>query len=168
MAYNGVLNDIQKCIDLKVPDNIPVFVESEEFDVRIAGMIYEDYCQDADKIFECQKLVIEKFGYDWCWLQIDDCIEFEVLGIGCKGDGNILRGTCEYLPAVPETVKNLRIPDFSKEGRFPVLMEAIGKCKNSICFQEKFYAERVTTKSSYSFRAPQNMEILLRWAPLFK
>jgi len=68
MAYNGLLNDIQKCIDLQKPDNIPVFACSEEFDVRIAGMVYEEYCQDADKIFECQKLVIERFGYDWCWL----------------------------------------------------------------------------------------------------
>ncbi|NVM03609.1 MAG: uroporphyrinogen decarboxylase family protein, partial [Candidatus Helarchaeota archaeon] len=130
MAYKGVLDDIQKCIDLKEPDNIPMFADSEEFDVKIAGMVYEDYCQDTDKIFECQKLVIKRFGYDWCWLQIDDCIEFEILGVGCKGEGNLLRATYDYLPATSETIKNLKIPDFSKEGRFPVLLEAIKKSKD--------------------------------------
>ena len=130
MAYPGVLEDIQKCVDLQEPNRIPAFALSEEFDGRLAGMVYEDYCQDADKIFECQKFVVEKYGYDWCWLQIDDCIEFEVLGIGCKGEGNILRATGDYLPVTQETVNNLRIPDFAVEGRFPAFLSAIKKCKD--------------------------------------
>ena len=43
MAYEGVLKDIQECIDLKKPANLPFFAMTEEFDVRIAGMTYEDY-----------------------------------------------------------------------------------------------------------------------------
>ena len=130
MAYEGVLKDIRKCVEMGKPERIPMFALSEEFDVRMAGMVYEEYCQDADKIFECQKLVIQKFDYDWCWLQIDDCIEFEPLGVGCKGEGNILRGTCDYLPAAVTTLDSLRIPDFSKQGRCPVLLDAIKKCKD--------------------------------------
>jgi uroporphyrinogen decarboxylase len=130
MAYKGVLKDIQKCVDLKKPDNLPMFACSEEFDVRMAGMVYEDYCQNADKIFECQKFVIEKYGYDWAWLQIDDCIEFEILGVGCKGEGNILRATCNYLPHSFEKMKKLKIPNFHKEGRAPVLLKAIRMCKD--------------------------------------
>lgn len=129
MAYCGVLEDIQKCVDLQEPARMPFLAMSEEFDVRMAGMVYEDFCQDADKVFECQKLVVKEFGYDWCWLQIDDCIEFEVLGVGCKGAGNVLRATCDYLPTDPATLKGLRMPDFSKDGRLPMLLEAIRRCK---------------------------------------
>lgn len=130
MAYEGVLKDIKKCIEFGIPERIPIFALSEEFDVRIAGMTYAEYCQDSEKIFACQKKAIEKFDYDWCWLQIDDCIEFEILGVGCKGEGNILRATCNYLPASSNALNRLEIPDFAGAGRGPVLLEAIKKCKD--------------------------------------
>ncbi len=130
MAYSGVLEDIRKCVRLEQPSRIPVFALSQEFDVRMSGMIYEEYCQDANKIFKCQKEVIEKFDYDWAWVQIDDCIVFEVLGVGTKGSGNILRATVDYLPPTWETLKNLKMPDPYKDGRMPVLLEAISKLKS--------------------------------------
>lgn len=129
MAYKGVLDDIQRCVDLQEPERIPLFADSAEFDVRMVGMVYEEYCQSAEKMFECQRFAVETFGYDWCWLQIDDCIEFEMLGVGCVGEGNILRATHAYLPPIQETVQNLRMPDLKKEGRGPALLNAITKCK---------------------------------------
>jgi hypothetical protein len=29
--------------------------------------------------------------------KVDDCFEFEPLGVGCQGEGNILRATKDYL-----------------------------------------------------------------------
>ena len=132
MAYAGVLNDIKKCIALEKPERVPVFALSEEFDVRMHGDVYCDYNSNAEKMAKCQMDSIRKYGYDWAWLQVDDCIEFEVLGVGVKGEGNILPATAEYLPATYETLKNLKMPDFQSEGRMPVLLEAISKIKKEM------------------------------------
>lgn len=129
MAYEGVIDDIRACVNLRRPGRIPVFAMSEEFDVRWHGTVYEEYCQNPRKMAECQIAAVEEFDYDWAWLQVDDCIEFEPLGVGTRGSGNILRATCDYLPPEFETLRSLKVPDPYKDGRMPVLLEAIRRIR---------------------------------------
>jgi len=51
------------------------------------------------------------------------------LGVGTKGEGNILPATCDYLPATAETLRSLKLPMDCKAGRMPVLLEAITRIK---------------------------------------
>ncbi len=128
--YTGLMDDVRTCVDLGVPKRVPVFALSEEFDVKWYGKYsYEETCQDGDKMAETWIAATEHFGYDWAWLQIDDCFEFEPLGVGTKGEGNILRATKDYLPAIRESLKNLEIPDPQKEGRMPEKLKAIRKVR---------------------------------------
>lgn len=110
---------------------MPVFALSEEFDVRMAGAVYEDYCQDALVMSQVQIASVRRFRYDWAWLQVDDCIEFEALGVGSVGSGNVVRATTDYLPATRETLASLRIPDFRREGRGPAYLEAISRVRDA-------------------------------------
>lgn len=130
MAYKGVIEDIRKCLNLQKPSRVPVFACSEEFDVRMAGEIYSNYNSNSKIMAKCQIEAIKKFDYDWAWLQVDDCIEFEVLGVGVKGEGNILPATCGYLPATYETLNSLKMPDPKKDGRMPVMLDAIKRIKD--------------------------------------
>jgi hypothetical protein len=82
-----------------------------------------------EKLVEVWSAAVREFDYDWAWLQIDDCIEFEVLGVGCVGEGNILRATHDYLPATRETLRSLKMPDFTHDGRMPVKLEALRRLK---------------------------------------
>jgi uroporphyrinogen decarboxylase len=126
MAYNGVRDDFQRVRENKVPRRVPVVTGSEEFDVRWHGKYtYEEFCQDGNKMFEVLKAAIERFDYDWAWLQIDDCFEFEPVGVKVKGDGNILRATYGYLPADRNTLMNLPVIDPVKDGRMPEKLKAI-------------------------------------------
>jgi len=126
MAYDGVVDDVRKAIDLKEPARLPVFACSEEFDVKWHGKYtYEEFCQDGEKMAEVLIAFINEFDSDWAWVQIDDCFEFEPLGVGCYGKGNILRATKDYLAATKETLKNLTIPDPQKDGRMPEKLKAI-------------------------------------------
>jgi MtaA/CmuA family methyltransferase len=137
MAYQGVMDDVRACVALEEPSQVPIFACSEEFDVRVAGEVYDRYNSDADVMAAVQTEVIERFDYDWAWLQVDDCIEFEVLGVGVKGKGNILPATCDYLPVSRETLGGLHLPDPATDGRMPVLLKAIHQLKerfgDSIC-----------------------------------
>ena len=130
MPYDQVLDDVRAAIALKRPARLPVLANSEEFDVKWYGKYcYEEVCQDGAKMAEVWIAAIEEFGYDWAWLQIDDCFEFEPLGVGTRGSGNILRATKDYLPATRETLDRLRIPDPQTDGRMPAKLDAIRRIR---------------------------------------
>ena len=131
MPYDGVLQDVRDAIALKRPKRLPVFAISEEFDCKWYGKYtYEEMCQDGAKMAEVWIAAIEEFDYDWAWLQVDDCFEFEPLGVGTHGEGNILRATKDYLPATRETLDRLRIPDPHTDGRMPAKLEAIRRVRD--------------------------------------
>ncbi|HID76125.1 MAG TPA: hypothetical protein EYP56_09030 [Planctomycetaceae bacterium] len=131
MPYQGVLDDVRAAVRLEQPARLPVFALSEEFDVKWHGRYcYEEVCQDGEKMAEVWIAAIEEFGYDWAWRQVDDCFEFEPLGVGTHGEGNILRATREYLPASRETLDSLRIPDPTRDGRMPEKLKAIRRVRD--------------------------------------
>jgi len=130
MAYHGVLDDLQQAIAMKIPNRLPVFVCSEELDVRIFGSRYDRYNRDAREMARVQIESVERFDYDWSWLQVDDCIEFEPLGVGVKGGGDILPATCEYLPVNDASLAALREHGYRVEGRMKALLDAITIVKN--------------------------------------
>jgi len=130
MAYRGVLDDIRQAVAMKVPNRLPVFICSEEMDVRVCGGRYDVYSRDAEEMARVQIEAIERFDYDWAWLQVDDCIEFEPLGVGVKGEGDILPATCDYLPATEASLVALRQRGYRVEGRMKALLDAITTVKN--------------------------------------
>ncbi|MHB0878104.1 MAG: uroporphyrinogen decarboxylase family protein [Anaerolineae bacterium] len=127
----SAVEQTRRAVALQRPSDMPVFALSEEFDVRMAGELYEDYCQDALVMSRVQIQAVRSFGYDWAWLQVDDCIEFEALGVGSVGSGNVLRATTDNLPATRATLDSLRIPDFRREGRGPAYLEAISRVRET-------------------------------------
>lgn len=131
MAYAGLMDDVLKCIRRERPSRVPVFACSEEFDVRITGETYDRYNRDPEIMARVQSEAIRRFDYDWAWLQVDDCIEFEPLGVGVQGEGNVLPATSGYLPASRDTLRGLRVPDPHRDGRMPVLLEAICRLKDT-------------------------------------
>lgn len=129
MAYKGVLGDVRRAVAMERPNRLPVFLCSEEFDVRVCGSRYDRYNSDAREMARVQIQAVERFDYDWAWLQVDDCIEFEPLGVGVKGGGDILPATCAYLPATNEALAALRHLGYRAEGRMGVLLDAISAVK---------------------------------------
>jgi MtaA/CmuA family methyltransferase len=137
MAYSGVMKDIRRAVAMGRPDRLPVFVCSEEMDVRVCGSRYDRYNSDAKEMARVQIEAIERFDYDWAWLQVDDCLEFETLGVGVRGEGDILPATCEYLTASEASLDALREHGYAVEGRMVTLLEAIRMVKghfgDSVC-----------------------------------
>ena len=121
----GVLDDIEKCIRLEKPERTPVFALSQEFDARMSGLTYAEYVTDPGEAIRCQIENIERFGYDWSWLHVDDTIEFEAIGVGTRIEGDIVPVTSEVLPATWETLRSLRQPDPHRDARMPLLLEVI-------------------------------------------
>lgn len=130
MAYQGVMDDVRKAVAMQKPDKLPVFICSEEMDVRICGSRYDRYNSDAKEMARVQIQAVERFDYDWAWLQVDDCLEFETLGVGVKGGGDILPATCDHLPTTDDALADLRKHGYRVEGRMQVLLDAIRAIKD--------------------------------------
>lgn len=130
MAYSGCMDNVRTCVNGGVPKRLPVFLCSEEADVRVSPYSYEQYATDARIMAEVAISAVKRFDYDWAWLQVDDCILVELLGVGVRGEGDILRATCEYLPATRSTLDSLPRPNVKKDGRCKVLLDAIKAIKN--------------------------------------
>jgi len=131
MPYDGLMDDLRKIVDCKQPSRVPFFAMGEEFDVKWFDKgTYEQVSDDPQLLADCVIAAAEEFDYDWAWLQVDDCFEFEPLGVGVKGEGNILRATCEYLPATWDTLKSLKRLDPLNDGRMPILLKAIEKVRS--------------------------------------
>ncbi len=125
MAYSGILDDIRAAIDMRRPGRLPAFLCSEEMDVRVCGSRYDRYNSDAAEMARVQIEAVQRFDYDWAWLQVDDCMEFETLGVGVKGGGDILPATCDHLPATAAALDELRSRGYRVEGRMRALLDAI-------------------------------------------
>ena len=132
MAYRGVMEDVRRAVALRAPERLPVFLCSEEMDVRLCGSRYDRYNSDAREMARVQIEAIRKFDYDWAWLQVDDCLEFGPLGVKVKGEGDILPATCGYLPATDESLAALRRHGYRVEGRMRVLLDAIRAVKQQL------------------------------------
>lgn len=132
--YPNIVGEFAKAIALEEPSKIPVVACSEEFDVHICGggVTYNEYNRDARIMAKTQIAAARRFGYDWCWLQVDDCMVYEALGVEVRGEGDILPATCGYLPAVRNTLDTLPNIDIRRDGRMPVLIEAIKRVKDEL------------------------------------
>ncbi len=129
MAYRGAVEDFRTVRNQGVPRRVPCVAQSEEFDVKWHGRYcYEELCQSGDKIYEVWSAAIREFDYDWAWVQIDDCFEFEPIGIACPGDGDILRATSGVLK-VGEGLDRIRTMDPLRDGRMPEKLKAIRRLR---------------------------------------
>jgi uroporphyrinogen decarboxylase len=125
------LRDIQACVEGQVPYDLPVFALSQEFDARYAGLTYAEYLRDAETIVRTQELVVDRFGWDWCWLHLDDTLEFEPLGVGVVASENVVPATANYLRFERRVLRRLTLPDPERDGRMPLLLEALAGLRAS-------------------------------------
>lgn len=121
----SVIDNVQACVDLQAPYELPVFALSQEFDAKYADLTYAEYIRDAETIVQTQLVVIERFGWDWAWLHLDDTLEFEPLGVGVAAGENIVPATADYLPFDRKTLNTLSVPDPKTSARMPLLLDAI-------------------------------------------
>lgn len=171
MAYKGLMDDIRIIVNLGIPKRVPVFALSEEFDVKWYNRgTYEEVITNPNKLADCAIAATYEFDYDWVWLQIDDCIEFEPLGVGTRGSGNILRATYKYLPANQTILKSLKMPDPSKDGRMPILLDAISKTRkefgHSACICGRTAAPFSSTSLLYGIQ--ESMMLMFTDPDLFR
>ena len=127
----ALIDDIQQCVELRKPEQMPIFCMSQEFDARYCGMTYARYCSAAENIVRAQLEAINSFGWDWAWVEIDGVLEFEPLGIASAAkDENSPLQVSRCLDLTRATVSGLRIPRAPGSPRMRVLLDALSALRD--------------------------------------
>jgi len=132
MAYADVLKDIRTCVNLGIPERVPVFGITGEFDIRMSGITHSQYSRDPEKMAACQIQSVKNYDLDWVFLIPDDYMPFEPLGIPLKWQEHVPPTATEYLSADESTLPGLRTPNVRKDGRMPAFLEALGAIKEEL------------------------------------
>lgn len=119
------IDNIRACVELRVPDTLPVFCLSQEFDAAYSGLTYSQYIRDAQTVVDSQLKALASFGWDWCWLHLDDTLEFEPLGVGVAAGENVVPATADYLDFNRKTLSRLKVPNPRTACRMPLLLDAL-------------------------------------------
>jgi len=164
------MRDIEYAVRLEVPDKVPVFALGGLFNVRMCGISYSEYTHGLEKMVKCEIEAVKRFDYDWVYLNPDDYVEFEPLGIETKGEDNVPRTASEYLPASWTTLEKLGLPNPYADGRMPSFLRALTRIKNelgdSICLTGRVAAPFSSVALLYGIKAA--MVLLFRNRELFR
>lgn len=132
MAKPCILNDLKKEIDLGLPQT-PLIIPTglDEFAVRLAGVKYRDYSNDASVIFTVWDKAIKRFDLDWAGVFVDDIIELEPFGLQVKVFDDHPRAASVHLAPHHDMLRGLRMPDPASDGRMPAYLEASRRLRKS-------------------------------------
>jgi uroporphyrinogen decarboxylase len=133
MAYNGIFNDLKKCIDLKIPSRVPCFPLGLEFDIKNSGFTHQQYRDNPDNMVQVGLHVVKRYDYDWFLLHPDDLIEYESTGITVKYDDVVPPAVVNYLPPSVSTLKGLKNPlHATVSGRMALHLEGLHCLKREL------------------------------------
>ena len=158
MAYEGVVEDLRACCELRTPSCRPVLALGLELDMRVFGVTYAESRTDVDKMVQCKVDAVGRFDYDMTEIFPDDYIEFEPLGLNMRDEEDSPAMPAEYLPMDRETLSAFRIPDAQTEMRLPIHLEMIRRAKetlgSSVCVMGRIAAPFSALALIYGIDAP--------------
>lgn len=97
------------------------------FCARFAGASMEDYTGSAKVLADCVIRYFERFQPDAVWVSADTWVTAQAMGkaVAYPGPGQPLGGTPEPLVWTWADVDRIPPPDPSRQGRFPLMVEAV-------------------------------------------
>ncbi len=106
------------------PDRIPVILQIHDHAARLAGLPVREICEDPSAHVYSQLVAILKYGHDLpC--SFADCynIEVEALGTPLVYSGDMLPEISHRILRKRSDLERLTMPDFSRSGRMPWVLE---------------------------------------------
>jgi len=125
----SAVESLAQSIALQVPDQLPVFCHSERFDAAYSNVPYRVYSSEASTLVDCQVHAIERFGWDWAWVRIDDVLELEPLGVVVSDEEDEPRRVLTPLPLEKATLDKLRVEAVLEGERIGVLLGALSQLR---------------------------------------
>jgi len=118
------LERILAAVGFEPTDRVPVIPQIFGHVARIAGVPLDRYLTDATVLAQCQIAALERYRHDAVFAMLDVNVETEALGSRLHFPKDGYPSVEHHAIEHPAAVAQLAIPDPSKAGRMPVLLEA--------------------------------------------
>lgn len=116
---------VLKVIAGDLPDRVPVCLHNFLPAAREAGISMEQYRRDPEAIARVHLQAIETYRYDCVLIDLDTTLLAEAMGAPSDASGDAPGHIAGPAITDLEAVDSLRVVDPNKDGRIPVLLEAI-------------------------------------------
>src|SRR5512136_2244661 len=96
---------------------------------KVAGVSLRRYTTDAQTLAESVIRYYERFKPDAVWLSADTWVSAEAMGakVGATGEDQPFGGLGEPLIRSPKDIGRIPPPDVGCAGRYPLMLEALGR-----------------------------------------
>ena len=118
------LERILAAVAFEPTDRVPVIPQIFGHAARIAGVPLGQYLTDATVLAQCQMAALERYRHDAVFALLDVNVETEALGSRLRFPQDGYPSVEHFAIEHPAAVTELAIPNPSKAGRMPVLLEA--------------------------------------------
>lgn len=126
------LERVRKAIAFEEPDVVPVGPYVANHTARLAGMKIKTYCTNGKEMARANLQAWERYGYDIIFPDCDNYYMAEGLGI----QTNFPEDDIPSMEKPPlddmNGVFDIEVPDPTKDGRMPVILEAIRLIKEQV------------------------------------
>ncbi|MGB8295791.1 MAG: uroporphyrinogen decarboxylase family protein [Polyangia bacterium] len=118
------LERILAAVRFEPSDQVPVIPQIFGHAARIAGVSLDQYLTDAAVLARCQLAALDRYRGDAVFALLDVNVETEALGSRLRFPKDGYPSVEQYVLDRPSAVAELAVPDPTKAGRMPVLLEA--------------------------------------------
>jgi uroporphyrinogen decarboxylase len=129
---HSMMERMMSVIMMQEPDRLPIFMQIHDHAAKMAGVTVKDMCTDSKKMLYAQLYTAVKYKFDQV-AAFADLYNFEAEALGAKMlfPDDSFPVILEPLIKEPSDLKKLKIPDFTKAGRGPYLIEG-----NRLCIEK--------------------------------
>ena len=118
------LERILAAVRFEPSDRVPVIPQIFGHAARIAGVALDQYLTDAAVLARCQLAALDRYRGDAVFALLDVNVETEALGSRLRFPKDGYPSVEQHVLDRPSAVAALAVPDPTKAGRMPVLLEA--------------------------------------------
>jgi len=119
------LERVYAALDLEEPDRVPLWIIGCPYMAKLAGIPYDEFCRDPDKIAKANLLFMEEYGADISYNWPDTWFTHEGWGMKMIWPPNSPPVPAEPLVKAPEDYEKLEVLDPRRDGRMPIILKSI-------------------------------------------
>jgi uroporphyrinogen decarboxylase len=113
-----------KVMMFQEPDRLPIFMQIHDHSAKVAGIPLKEMCTDAKKMLYAQLYAAVKYKFD-AVVAFADAYNYEAEALGAKMlyPEDSFPVILEPLIKQPSDLDKMEVPDFTKDGRGPYVIE---------------------------------------------
>ena len=126
------LERILAAVRFERTDRVPVIAQIFGHAASVGGVPLDRYLTDANELARCQMAALERYRSDAVFALLDANVETEALGSRLRFPTDMYPSVERYAIERPSDVAGLHVPNPSKAGRMPVVLEAARMLRRKI------------------------------------